>query len=225
MTYPRFELITSLAYSDLINDGWDCFPIHTESLIESVEDNIIITSFQNYAKITKIDVNVLTLAEKYPDGLAIDGLRPGIKMILYNEDSYTPRMKYTILHEIGHFKCNHKKHGKAEEVEANFYASQFLMPDIILETIKNRGYNIDAKFLTKHFDVSIESAEKKLATLNKFRHHKSTSQDKLILSQFRKYIEKVFPFKVSKSKANRFWDAEKQRGFLAAHMSYLDPDL
>lgn len=194
MDTPRFSDITTIAYQELFTNKITGFPISVEDI--APKDYIII-SFQKYSEITRVPLSLLMLNGEYSDGLTIKGLRPGLNFILYNADSYEARERYTIFHEIGHIKCDHTEHGDIEEIEAHFFAAQLLMPNIIIKEIMSRGIKIDINFLMDFFQVSRESAEKKMDYLRRFPQTHRNNYDDIVLQQFRHFLDASFPIKSS----------------------------
>ena len=126
---------------------------------------VMISSYQNYAKKTGLSMDEITLGHELEDAFLLKGLRPGLTLILYNKEKYGPRMKHTLWHEIGHVKCDHKKHSEKEEIEAHFFAAQANAPNVLIKTIAKRGYKIDVRFLMECFGLSEEAAQKKMGYL------------------------------------------------------------
>ncbi len=191
MSTPRFCEITSLAYEELLNEvkcGY--FPI---DLPEHRKDDLIVTSYQKYAELTNTSVYHLMLGDKYSDGLSWKELRPGVQLLLYDKEKYPPRLRHTFFHEIGHIKCEHKKHGDIEEVEAHFFAAQTLMPNAIISEIKRRGYIINKKLLMQNFGISNEAAENKLAYLDKYPDTHTNHLDEEIILAFENHLNNLFP--------------------------------
>ena len=150
--------ITSLAYLTLLELDIHEFPIPAKKI--KCKD-VIISSYQKYAKITGLPIEKITLGHELEDAFLLKGLRPDVTLILYNKEKYGPRMKHTLWHEIGHIKCGHKKHSEREEIEAQFFAAQANAPNILIKAISQRGYSINVPFLVECFGLSKEAAEKK----------------------------------------------------------------
>jgi Predicted Zn peptidase len=129
------------------------------------------------------------------DGYTVKELRPGLNLILYNENRYSPRMRFTILHEIGHIRLNHKKDGSQEEIEANFFASQAIAPNIVLREILNRGYPLTQSLLTSAFWISKECANKKMNYLGRYPEIHSNELDSAILKEFNLCLRLNTPYK------------------------------
>jgi Zn-dependent peptidase ImmA (M78 family) len=99
-------------------------------------------------------------------GKGVDGLQitSGDRVaVAYNQDQHRHRQRFTVAHEIGHFMLGHtsKNHDRSddnipEEIEANQFAAELLMP---LSMLKHeiKGGNKICGHLAKRFDVSEEA--------------------------------------------------------------------
>ncbi|MBR2801318.1 MAG: ImmA/IrrE family metallo-endopeptidase [Erysipelotrichaceae bacterium] len=130
----------------------------------------------------------------------------GKYIIFYDELAYPPRMVWSIVHEMGHFYLNHNLDFKnispelyeKQEIEANFFAAQLLMPDqIIWELVERYQLDISASFLQERFKVSNDAAEKRIETLCRqfdYKHTYPAEKDKdLIILKFGSFINSLKP--------------------------------
>ncbi len=200
--------ITSLAYLTLLELDIHEFPIPAKKI--KCKD-VIISSYQKYAKKTGLPLEKITLGHELEDAFLLKGLRPGITLILYNKEKYGPRMKHTLWHEIGHIKCGHKKHSEQEEIEAHFFAAQANAPNVLIKAISQRGYSINVPFLMECFGLSKEAAEKKIEYLQKYSFNHSNEYDDLVLLQFSQYMSQKYPPKTNRYYDDYFEDMEKER--------------
>lgn len=200
--------ITSLAYATLIDCGIHELPV----AIKNIKcKGARIYSYQKYARLTGKSIEEITLHNELDDAFLINGLRDGLTLILYNQEVYPPRMAYTLWHEIGHIKCGHKKHGAQEEIQANFFASQAIAPNIVIKSLSQRGYAINTAFLSECFGISNEAAQKKIDYLDRHSFSHSNDYDNLVVQQFKKFIDKKYPYK-KKYIDNEYYDElEKER--------------
>lgn len=134
-----------------------------------------------------------------------------MSFIFYNKEKYDNRLKHTLLHEIGHLKCMHKKHGEKEEIEAHYFAAQANAPNILIKEISKRGYNIDTSFLQECFGLSEESARKKKDYLNTYGFNHTNPNDDLILEFYKKYIDSKYPPKTKYFYDDYFDRMEQER--------------
>ena len=185
--------ITVKAYDELLSIKCGTLPITENHDFFHNDKKIVITSIQSYALMTGVTEAELTLGGKFDEGLCITGIHPEFDLILYNRNKIRCRKRFTVMHEIGHLKCGHEKHGKQEELEAHFFASQLLVPDILLYELHKRGYAITGTFISKTFDISGEASEKKAHSFSPPKNKASSKQETLILKQFEKYLDENFP--------------------------------
>lgn len=117
----------------------------------------------------KKDVNITLQAWNFPK--SIDGvhlLNEENIIIGYNENSNYFRKRFTIAHELGHFLLKHliKEHEinfydkSPQEIEANQFAAELLMPAKLIKDDFKNNPNIEA--LSKKYRVSKEAISWKL---------------------------------------------------------------
>lgn len=204
----NWSFITSTAYLTLLELNIHQFPIPANKI--NCKD-VMIRSYQKYAKKTGLSIKEISLGHELDDAFLIKGLRPGLNLILYNKEKYGPRLKHTLWHEIGHIKCQHRKHGEQEEIEAHFFAAQANAPNVIIKEISKRGYPITPQFLADCFGLSDEAAQKKKRYLNQYGFEHSNEYDDIILAQFNDYINFKYPPKTNRFFDDYYDDLEKER--------------
>ncbi|MBE3592202.1 MAG: ImmA/IrrE family metallo-endopeptidase [Thermoanaerobacter sp.] len=119
--------------------------------------------------------NIIIKNDKLRDFEAVFILHKGAKKIVLNENiNYETRKNFTIAHEIGHYILPWHKQTmyicdsidiqsfqskKSEEVEANRFAAELLIPtEYLLDDIKNKEINIALiKQLAEKYKVSLTS--------------------------------------------------------------------
>lgn len=200
--------ITSRAYMLLLELNYPAFPIPPEK-IKCKEAMII--SYQEFSKRTNVSIERLTCGRELDDAFLIKGLRPNMSFVFYNKEKYDNRLKHTLLHEIGHLKCGHKKHGEKEEIEAHYFAAQANAPNVLIKEISKRGYNIDVSFLQECFGISEESAQKKKDYLSTYGFNHTNPNDDLILKFYKKYIDSKYPPKTASFYDDYFDRMEQER--------------
>lgn len=136
------------------------------------------------------------------------------RIIFYDESKPLPHIKYSILHEFGHFVNGHDLGTKDPEeyhryeVETNFFAAQLLMPDQVLRELGRRGVSLTKQFLMQHFEVSETAAQKRIETLANTnaerRSRMEREDDGMILWKFSDFIDAICP-RVDKSGCSREW--------------------
>ena len=187
-----WNAITTSAYLTLIKTNINEFPISPNRI---KCEGVIISSYQKYSRLTGVSISELTCGHELDDAFYLSGLRPDLKIILYNKDKFDSRLKHTLWHEIGHVKLGHKAHGEQQEIEAHFFASQANAPNVLIKEIFQRGYQIDQASLVKYFGLSQESAAKKMEYLKKFAFSHSNEYDDVIVTQFSSFLNSRFPRK------------------------------
>ncbi len=150
--------------------------------------NIIIDSVQNFCKCTGQSIS--DFSAKNLDG-ACTIKRSGKSIILYDDDiSYVPRKHWGIVHELGHVYLGHTSDDRNSEIEAHFFAAQIVTPEIVLINIAKRQGHLSLSDLTEHFNVSLESAEKRISCLNRKYSYNYGENDKLLEARFSPILDK-----------------------------------
>ena len=200
--------ITTSSYLTLIELNMSTYPIPPNKI--KCKD-VIIMSYQKYANLAGCSISDITCGHELDDAFFLSGLRPNLKMILYNKEKYDSRLKHTLWHEVGHIKCNHQKHGENEEIEAHFFAAQANAPNVLIKALSQRGYTINASFLMQCFGLSAESANKKIDYLQKYNFSHSNEYDDIILQQFNNFLDLNYPPKTKHFDDNYYDDLEQER--------------
>lgn len=128
----------------------------------------------------------------------------GANIIFYNNKEQKTRIRFSIGHELGHMLLGHKMNLKksdplygVQEVEANCFSAQLLMPEQIIRECSRRGYMISVEYIMDSFGVSKMAAEKRRETLSKTNHEwKSRSEkmyDDIIIERNIKTIDTIAP--------------------------------
>lgn len=84
--------------------------------------------------------------------------------IFYNDNTCRERIRFTIMHEIGHIVLAHTQHSELAESEANFFAKYALAPPPLVYTTQPEDY-VD---LAEQFDLSQEFAYNAMEFYNKW---------------------------------------------------------
>ncbi|MBQ6040920.1 MAG: ImmA/IrrE family metallo-endopeptidase [Oscillospiraceae bacterium] len=155
---------------------------------------IIIDTIQNYAKIVR--GNVTDFQGRNIDGCYVVKYN-GFNIILYDEslDHNTEHTVFGLTHELGHIFCGHRDDDGIEdsvkEVEANFFAAQVLMPEIVVYHILQHycSQGIDSFDLMGLFGVSYEAASKRIKTFNNKGFWNVSERDQLLLQRFIPFIK------------------------------------
>ena len=198
---PRFGLMTTLAYGELLRLGVGQFPICHDAgtgtgkgldgwdFKTPTGDDIIVSSYQEFCRLAGISPESL-MSPSLKDGCCVRSIRKGYSLILYNEQNITNRVRFTIMHEVGHLIAGHHRNAKREEIEAHFFASQFLMPGVIIAELSRRGYQMNVYDIRRNFGVSMAAAKKKILQMVS---HRETHLDKQLVSRFAPFLNRFYP--------------------------------
>jgi Zn-dependent peptidase ImmA (M78 family) len=126
----------------------------------------------------------------------------GAVCIFYNQDEADCRIRFGIMHEFGHYVLGHKFNLKEtdplyhkQEIEANCFSAQMLMPEQILRECRNRGKSLTVDYIIQSFDVSGDAATKRKRTLAKttyeWRSRAEQEYDDLIVLKYASMINKI----------------------------------
>lgn len=182
------NVITTKAYEAIMFSGLNTLPIDPFKITSAGKYNILVVSYFDFAKL--YGAEFLEVSDKLRDGLAL--MCGAHHFILYDSEAYEPRKRFTLFHEIGHIILGHKKQGKTEENEADFFAGQLIIPNALLNEIKKRGYSFDEKFMTENFNVSQASASNRMQFIRRYGIH-SNEFDDIIVTQFMNFLNAKFP--------------------------------
>ena len=185
------ELADEVLICSLSTNG---FPFSVIELIEEATD-IQVHTF-NYFRKNMLELKVFGSED------AILFQRDGRAMIAYDEKYPKTRIRFSVLHELGHYMLNHNKVNvpeslyKIQETEANYFAAQILMPEQILGEMRNRLVPLTAEDLQKRFYVSRKAAEIRIDNLDigiSIRANNPGAYDDLIVERFKPFLQKIAP--------------------------------
>lgn len=182
---PDFERAQSAATRLLLQQNIRSLRIDIKKLM--LDKSILIDSIQHYCIITG------TSKEDYTfngySGAYVLKLKTGHHIILYDEDDSAHRQRWGIAHELGHIYLGHNKDERKQEIEANFFAAQLLMPEIVLRYSKKLKKQLSYNDIVTFFDVSPEAARKRIHTLNNKMIH-FCDEEKALLKKMIGIVEK-----------------------------------
>lgn len=189
---PDFEMAQNRATKFLLDHTITGLSFDPRSL-DLTSEGIVIDTVENYARLTRENVNCFV-------GRNIKGCyvlkARGYQIILYQSSLVDPdeRKIYGITHELGHIYCEHKCDDDIQEIEANFFAAQVLMPEIVVYHIRDNYKNchINAHDLVKLFNVSYEAASRRIKTFNKKVFCYASEIDYQLLQKYKPYIDEYF---------------------------------
>lgn len=125
--------------------------------------HIIIDSVQHYAQSVHRDPR-----DFIGEGMAecVVFPRRGRHLILYNDWILSSaRKRWSIAHEIGHICCCHTEDGPEQETQANDFAAELLMPQIVLREAISAGLISNAQDAASLFRVSRQAAQNQLRSV------------------------------------------------------------
>lgn len=105
--------------------------------------------------------------------------------ICYNDNFPSGRIRFSLMHELGHIILNHGENRTPEmEQEANFFASNILAPRMAMHYAKCKNHNEVAKL----FNITNEAAEYAFNDYKRWYrwtiYHKMNTFDKALYSHF-----------------------------------------
>ena len=128
----------------------------------------------------------------------------GAHIIFYNQAEDPCRIRFSILHEFGHYILGHELNLKREErlygiqeIEANCFAAQLLMPEQLLRVCLKRGKHLSDEYIMESFGVSREAAQRRRKTLAKtsyeWRTREEVEYDDIILQKYKDVLNRIAP--------------------------------
>lgn len=186
-------------YKDARDKSWDTLikcrintlPVNLMAIARHYNIKIIRYSKSEYIK---------SLNVSETDGFSFFKDQP---IIYYNDSKPYSRVRFTIAHELGHCILGHLSKGKVtnrinseadtytdpQEVQANVFARDLLMPATVLHSLNVQS----AEDIAKLCSVSLQSAEiryERLLELNKRDMYNKHPLERQVYEQFKSYINK-----------------------------------
>ncbi len=198
---PDFKNAYISANEILVASSTQAFPINTKKIVNQWTDMAVLS----FEKAEELGIDIKAFGSES----AVLICKYGRYVIFYNQGEYAPRVRFSILHELGHYYLGHPlKNYEGDddydsyEIEANFFVAQLLMPEQVINELKTRGARITKEFLIEKFGVSDEAAAKRLETLGKYKSEWRSNDEKLfdetILFKYGSFMDAILP------KKNRF---------------------
>lgn len=184
---PDFEKAQNTATRLLLQQNIIDLRIDVNKLL--LDKNIIIDSIQHYCLLT--GTKKVEYIYNGFSGAYVLKLKNGLFIILYDEDDSIHRQRWGIAHELGHIYLEHDSDEGLQEIEANFFAAQLLMPEIIIRYANKLHGRFSADDISTYFDVSPEAAQKRITTLNN-KMIRFSAEEKLLLKRTISIIEEEF---------------------------------
>lgn len=197
---PRFDFVTQTAYKFLLECGYSRFPISPYDVLDELGDYVVCLPWTEAKKVMKSE-DPFHLRQLQAEGRTIRVRTNGMYYIVYDDVTVNSpdRISWTIMHEIGHIILGHlvefsetalNRGGMTSaqygvlEVEAHYFAAEFLMPTAILKYFK--GITVDEIALL--FGVSDEAAEKKYKRVFESNYLPSGEYDKQVIRNFYRFL-------------------------------------
>lgn len=185
------------------------FPVKAKSLIES-DSEIKCCSYKKAKKFQGLKI------EDFGSKSAVLIRSKNKKIVFYNESELKSRIRFSMLHEYGHYKLEHDLDVdsaviySAYEIETNYFAAQLLMPEQLIRELQKRGMEINKSKLIELFGVSEEAAQKRIMTLNKNLVLSEDEKyfDDLIIQKYKTWLDsKILPI----NSYDLFYEEERQK--------------
>lgn len=204
MRKANYNYCKQKAYEQLIVQNCDCFPIDVLSL-ELTDAFLMIETFKNCSEETKRKICDYSIDEFADDAYCFRDNYYGLYVILYNDEIISEGRKlWNLAHEIGHLVLKHPnplsenisdEENKVLESEANFFASQLLLPDCILKILIKNGVPVTPAYLSNTFGLSLEAATNRWKSMRTKYENKyfDTDFDETIIFKFDKFLKKLYP--------------------------------
>ena len=130
--------------------------------------HIIVDSIQHYAQFVHRDPHDF-VGECISECVVFP--RRGRHLILYNDWILSSaRKRWSIAHEIGHICCGHTTDGPQQEAQANEFAAELLIPQVVLDEVIRAGLACTVQDVASLFKVSLQAAQNQLRRLSSHRH-------------------------------------------------------
>lgn len=148
----------------------------------------------------------------------------------YNQADPDYRVRFSIMHEFAHYVLGHKMNLReidelyhTQELEANCFAAQLLMPEQILRECIKRHKNLTHSFIMDSFGVSHDAADKRIKTLAgttyEWRSREEKEFDDIILLKFARKLNAIAP----KPKDLDYYDFESDYSRQRERDLWIDP--
>lgn len=198
---PDFKKVYRCANELLVASSViDGFPFKAKALVKEQAD-IALCTFEKARSKYHQDIR------QFGSDSAVLIEMQGAHIIFYNRDEAPCRVRFSIMHEFGHYLLGHELNLDrdddlygVQEVEANCFAAQILMPEQLLRACSKRGKTLSEDFIIQAFEVSRQAAQKRRNTLAKtdyeWRSREESEYDDIILAKYEDLINRIAPFPV-----------------------------
>lgn len=148
LSRQRYEEIKEIVFFLYRDYGVNTVPIDFEDLADKM--GIRLVPYSSLKKDQK--KKFLTLSK---DGFSNLNKKEKCYYIYYNDDVAWQRVRFTIMHEIGHIVLGHSEYSEKNEAEANFFSRSALAPVCLLM----KWEISELEDVVSTFDISYEAAK------------------------------------------------------------------
>ena len=95
----------------------------------------------------------------------------GTNIIAYNDEKPIARIRFSLMHELGHIVLGHDNTCQDQEDEADYFASCILAPRIMIHhqiALSKKGDIVTANDIHDHFQISIAASNRALTDYHKW---------------------------------------------------------
>lgn len=154
----------------------DEYPFPIKDVIKS-DKTVKLFTFDEFSKITGAGKKDIVKASGTDEAFHVR--KGNRKAIVFNEHKYDKRIRFTLAHEYGHLKMNHKGSNfrsidktdykvSLEEYEANTFASCLLFP----LNIRHKFHEVmDVEEISELFNISLSASEVAMDIFNEHMDH------------------------------------------------------
>lgn len=201
---PRFDYARQKARDLLVELNITSFPVDPFKIIEAYKDSILCFSWSQLKAAQGVP-DPFHLRQKKTDARILWSPKANKFVLVYDdEQKYPLRLRWTIMHELGHCFLGHlidfpeteikqnndnqysEKYGILE-VEANYFAAEVLCPTAIFQYfIANGKPTINSEYLSRLCLISNEAAKKRFANI--FNVKRAVPKDPILLRNFYRFF-------------------------------------
>jgi Zn-dependent peptidase ImmA (M78 family)/RNA polymerase subunit RPABC4/transcription elongation factor Spt4 len=200
---PRYSNTTNKALSFLLEYKLSDLPITTEAIFQIIQDlQCSVRTFSFHANKLSCDVQDICEASGSIDGYSLYDENTGKYKIAYNDTVFPyERIRFTLMHEIGHIYLNHFKDFEQTRLcrgglndndldildkEANYFASKVLAPEVILLRIRCE----DPNSIRERCAISLKAAEYKATAVERYGNGSNffSKLEQKVLALFHNFI-------------------------------------
>lgn len=164
LTSKRYELIKKNVVRMFLDNDIRCIPIDCFEICQKLNIKLI-----KYSQLTP--KGLLKAKEISEDSFCMLIKKENTTFqwcIFYEDRKKRERIRFTIMHEIGHIVLEHTEHSQLAESEANFFAKYALAPPPLVHKIKPEDYTD----ISDAFDLSRKCAYYIMVFYNKWLQHR-----------------------------------------------------